>query len=92
MTRTELIKLIATQADLTQTTSKAVLDTLQRVICQALHEGETVYLPRLGVFEVRHHLPRTGRHPQTGEAIEIPFKTVAAFKPATPLKHAVNQG
>ncbi len=90
MNRQQLIKRMAQLSDLSQSQCKLVLAQLEQIIAQALHEGETVYLPPLGVFEVRHHLPRTGRNPQTGEAIEIPLKTVPAFKPASALKRAVS--
>ncbi|MBY6188630.1 HU family DNA-binding protein [Marinobacter hydrocarbonoclasticus] len=89
MNRQQLIKRMAELSELNQAQCKAVLSALEKTIAQALHEGETVYLPPLGVFEVRHHLPRMGRNPQTGESIEIPLKTVPAFKPASPLKKAV---
>ncbi|QIZ76080.1 HU family DNA-binding protein [Ferrimonas lipolytica] len=90
MNRTQLIKRMAQLSDLPQTTCKATLTQLEAVICKALHEGETVYLPKLGVFEIRHHLPRSGRNPQTGAEIQIPLRTVAAFKPASQLKQAVS--
>ncbi len=90
MNRSELLKQMAERSQLPQTTCRLVLQHLQQSLCQALHEGETVYIPKLGVFEVRHHLPRSGRNPQTGELIEIPLRTVAAFKPASDLKKAVN--
>ncbi len=89
MNRTDLIKRMAQLSELPQATCRSFLEQLQATISQALHEGETVYVPKLGVFEIRHHLPRSGRNPQTGATIQIPMRTLPAFKPATQLKDAL---
>lgn len=56
----------------------AVLDA----ITEALVAGDKVSLPGFGIFETRERAARTGRNPQTGEALEIAASTAAAFKPA----------
>ncbi len=86
MTRSELIRRIADQGQLSPSEAKAFVEGLVAAITQALAEGERVYLPKLGVFENRHHLPRTGRNPVTGEALAIPLRTVPSFRPAEGLK------
>ncbi|WP_268762517.1 HU family DNA-binding protein [Ferrimonas marina] len=91
MNRTQLIRQMAQRSELTQADCKRILAVLEAKITQALYEGETLYLPPLGVFEIRYHLPRSGQNPQTGAAMEIPLKTVVAFKPSSALKQAVNQ-
>ena len=43
-----------------------------------------------GTFEVRERAARSGRNPQTGEAMEIAASRSAGFKPASALKQSLN--
>ncbi len=54
-----------------QAETKRGLNALLSQIQQALSEGEKVYLPQFGTFELRYHLPKQGRNPQTGEMMDI---------------------
>jgi DNA-binding protein HU-beta len=67
------------------------IDVALTAIAEALAAGETVTLPGFGVFERRARAARTGRNPQTGEALEIAATLVPAFKPAAGLKRLVAQ-
>jgi nucleoid DNA-binding protein len=49
-----------------------------------------VTLPGFGTFEVRERAARSGRNPQTGEAMEIAASRSAGFKPASALKQSLN--
>ncbi|USD38831.1 MULTISPECIES: HU family DNA-binding protein [Ferrimonas] len=89
MNRQQLIQLMAERSGLSNSDCQKSLKALQESITRALHEGEKVYLPKMGVFEIRHHLPKTGRNPQTGEPMEIPFRTSAAFRPNDSFKAAI---
>jgi nucleoid DNA-binding protein len=51
--------------------------------------GDPVKLPGLGTFRKRETKARTGRNPQTGQEIQIPAKTKAAFTVAKSFKDAV---
>jgi len=51
-------------------------------------EGE-VPLAGLGKFKVSKRQARTGRNPATGEAIQIPAKTVVKFTVAKALKDLI---
>ncbi|PFJ30571.1 HU family DNA-binding protein [Bacillus cereus] len=89
MNKTELIKNVAEQTELSQkdasTATQAVLDT----ITEALMNGEKVQLIGFGTFEVRERAARTGRNPQTGEEMQIAASKVPAFKAGKELKAAV---
>lgn len=54
-----------------------------------LKKGERIRIPGLGILEVKQTKARTGRNPQTGEAINIPAKKKVAFRVAKDLKDAV---
>jgi len=63
---------------------------LNKQIHIALSEGSKVFLPQFGTFELRYHLPKSGRNPQTGETIEIAGFNQPSFK-ATALKQTINE-
>ncbi|MCQ2557997.1 MAG: HU family DNA-binding protein [Oscillospiraceae bacterium] len=89
MNKTELIKKIAADADLTQKQATAALDAALAAITAAVAAGDKVQLTGFGTFEAREYAARTGRNPQTGEEIQIPAGKAPAFKAGAALKAAV---
>ncbi|HDX9660206.1 TPA: HU family DNA-binding protein [Bacillus toyonensis] len=89
MNKTELIKVVADKAELTQkdaaTATQAVLDA----ITNTLANEEKVQILGFGTFEVRERSARTGRNPQTGEEMQIAASKASAFKAGKELKEAV---
>ena len=91
MTKQEMIEKIVAK---TGETKKATDDTVKafvEVVTEALAEGDKVQLVGFGTFEVRERAARTGKNPQTGEALEIPASKAPAFKAGKALKDAVNK-
>lgn len=89
MNKTELIKQVAQEANLTQKDATASVQAVLDQITQALAKGDSVQLIRFGTFEVRERSARTGRNPQTGEEMFIPGGKTPAFKAGKSLKEAV---
>ena len=89
MNKTELVKVVATQAELTQKDAAKAMDALFETISNTLAKEEKVQLIGFGTFEVRERSARKGRNPQTGEEIDIAASKVPAFKPGKELKEAV---
>jgi DNA-binding protein HU-beta len=54
-----------------------------------LQSGARIRMSGLGTLEVKQSAARTGRHPVTGEAIQIKASKKVAFRPAKELKEAV---
>jgi DNA-binding protein HU-beta len=54
-----------------------------------LRGGDRVRINGLGTLEVRKREARPGRHPSTGEPIQIAASKKVAFRPAKELKEAV---
>ncbi|MCT8986988.1 HU family DNA-binding protein [Shewanella phaeophyticola] len=86
MNKKQLIQSMAIKMDIPQTQVKQQLEQILHVIHQGLSEGEKIYIPQFGTFELRFHLPKTGRNPQTGEAIEIDGFNQPSFKASPALK------
>lgn len=89
MNRKELAQTIAREADLTVAQAEAAVTVALDSIVEAVGNGETVVLTGLGTFERRHRAARSGRNPQTGEAIKIAASNAPAFKPAAGFKRLV---
>jgi len=89
MNKTELVKAVATQSELTQKDAAKAVDVLFETISNTLAKEERIQLIGFGTFEVRERSARKGRNPQTGEEIDIAASKVPAFKPGKELKEAV---
>lgn len=91
MNKQELIDAIASRADISKITSENALNAFIDVVTGALTEGDKVSIIGFGSFETSQRAARTGRNPQTGEAMNIPAAVVAKFKVGKKLKDAVNK-
>lgn len=64
---------IAKQAGVKEEQVKAIFDVIKK-------STEPVQIRGFGSFSVKTRAARTGRNPQTGEALNIPAKNVLTFK------------
>ena len=80
----EEAKVVATKKE-----AEAVVDSVFGAITEALKEGDRVNLAGFGTFTVIDKPSRKGRHPKTGEEIDIAAKKVPKFSPGKGLKDAV---
>lgn len=90
MNKSDLIDAIASHANLTKADAGRALEGLTKTIEATLKAGDSVALVGFGTFEVKARAERTGRNPQTGEALTIAASKTPAFKPGKSLKDAVN--
>lgn len=89
MTKQELSRLMAENSELSAKQCDQAINALGNVIRDQLMSGGEVQVPGIGKFAVADRAARTGRNPQTGEAIEIAAKRVPTFSAAKVLKDAV---
>ncbi|WP_347988652.1 HU family DNA-binding protein [Methylomonas sp. AM2-LC] len=89
MNKSDLINAIATHANLTKADAGRALEALVQTIETTLKSGDSITLIGFGTFEVKERAERTGRNPQTGEAITIAAAKVPSFKAGKALKDAV---
>ncbi|MGL4937446.1 HU family DNA-binding protein [Shewanella sp.] len=81
---------MAADLNASQTSTKPVVEQILQQIHIALSEGEKIFLTQFGTFELRYHVAKTGRNPQTGEAIDIDGYNQPSFKASTALKLHIN--
>ena len=90
MTKAELVDFIAEKADLTKADAGRALDAMVEGVTKGLKENGKVTLVGFGTFTAKKREARTGRNPQTGEAVKIAARTVLGFKAGNKLKDALN--
>ena len=90
MNKNELISKVAGQTGYTKKDTGAVVDAVVAAIVETVASGEKVSIVGFGTFDVTSREPRTGRNPQTGEAIEIAASKSPKFKAGSAFKTAVN--
>ena len=81
MSGSELIRATASSADKTMNITKDVIEVMAHLVIKYVSGGHAVVIPGLGEFYPKDRTARTGRNPQTGEAVQIPARRVLAFKP-----------
>ncbi len=90
MTKADLVEKVAVEADLTKKDAEQLVEIVLDSIIDSLNAGEKIELRGFGSFRVRERNSRKGRNPKTGEAVDIPAKRVAYFKPGKDLKELIN--
>ena len=88
MNKTDLINEVAAIVG-TQKLAKEAVDCVLDSITQALAKNDAVQISGFGSFKVSQRKARTGRNPQTGQAIQIPAGRVPRFVAGKALKDSV---
>jgi len=90
MTKTDITLDLARVLDVSRKEARAVLEIILDSMIRALHKGERVELRGFGSFTVHTRPARKGRNPVTGATLNVPAKTVPAFRPSKELKSLIN--
>ena len=90
MNKTELVKAVAREADVSRQTAQRVVDATVKSVTRALQKEEVVTLTGFGSFQVRNRDARVGRNPRTGELVDIKASKTPVFKAGKVLKESVN--
>ena len=90
MNKTDLIEIVAKEANLKKKDADAAVTAVFEAIEKALVEGDKVQLIGFGTFDVKDRAAKTGRNPSTGETIEIAASKQVKFSAGKTLKDKVN--
>ncbi|EGF09657.1 TPA: HU family DNA-binding protein [Neisseria bacilliformis] len=88
--KTELVKQAAALSDISTAAAARLIDNLLDTVKTHLRNGFKVSITDFGTFEAQSKPERSGRNPQTGEAITIAAHMAVKFKAGKALKDAVN--
>ena len=89
MTKSQLVDAVQSRTGLTRKQSADAVDAVIETVQEVLGRGGEVAMSGLGKFSVAERGARTGKHPRTGEPIEIAATRVPRFVAAAGLKQAV---
>jgi len=90
MTKTDLVNVVAAEAQLNKKQAEAAVNGVLAAITSALKDGDKVQLIGFGTFEVKESAEREGRNPKTGETIKIAASKKPSFTASKVLKDEVN--
>lgn len=89
MTKAAFIAAVAAEAGLSKGDVSSVYNAIESVTRKALKEGQAVPVAGVGKVAPVDKPARTARNPATGEAVEIPAKTVPKVTVGKALKDHV---
>ncbi len=91
MNKTDLINVMADEAEISKKEAEAALKAFVDAVTKALVKGDKVQLVGFGTFEVSKRSAREGRNPKTGESMKIAACKAPKFKAGKALKDVVNK-
>ena len=92
MTKDELISAVIKKCkkdDLSKRLVGDIIDSTFSAIGKSVKKEKRFAYPSFGTFTVRSRKARTGRNPQTGEALKIKASKTVGFKPSSTLKNSL---
>lgn len=89
MSKSQVVSHLAEKTDIPKKTAGALLEELVVLATKECKSGGQFVIPGLGKAVKAHRKARQGRNPQTGEAIQIPARTVVKFRLAKAFKDAI---
>lgn len=89
LTRASLAEAIGQRLGFASPASRMLVDSILRLMTDALLRGENVKISSFGVFVLNDKNERIGRNPKTGEAATISARRVMTLRPSALLKNRV---
>ena len=89
MTKADIVDKVYKEANFSKKEAADLIDLIFKIIKETLSKGEKVKISGFGNFSIRDKETRTGRNPQTGEAMDISARRVLTFKPSPILKEDI---
>lgn len=90
MTKSQLVTILAEEANITRLKAEVVVNTLFDSISEALVKGDRVEIRGFGSFVNREYGAYKGRNPRTGAVIDVKQKKVPFFKAGKELREFIN--
>jgi DNA-binding protein HU-beta len=85
----DLVSEIVKRTGVDRPDAARVVNGILSIIRERVARGERVSLSGFGTFERQRRNARIGRNPRTREAVKIPARFQAAFRPGTAFREAV---
>lgn len=80
LTKAEIVDAIYEKVDRNRVEIKALVESLLRIMKQAIKKDHALLISGFGKFEAYDKKARKGRNPQTEESITLPPRKVVVFR------------
>ncbi|HIW79172.1 MAG TPA: integration host factor subunit beta [Candidatus Bilophila faecipullorum] len=90
MNKSELVKALADQANISLDEATLVVNTFVDSMKESLLEGGRVEIRGFGSFKVKEYGSYAGRNPRTGEKVAVEPKRLPFFRAGKELKEYLN--
>lgn len=90
MTKTEFLDSLCKKSGMSKVEAEKILNAFLNAVEDALCKDGNLSIRHFGSFIVRERKERTGKHPGTGEPLQIAASKTVIFQPAANLKSCVN--
>ena len=90
MNKAELVEAVAARLDGSKKAASDAIEAFLDVVAGAVAKGDKVSITGFGTFSKSDRPARTGRNPQTGEAVKIKATSVPKFKAGADFKAVVS--
>lgn len=91
LTKAHIAEAIIKKTEYTQRQSLQLVNSLFKIVRQALESGEDVLISGFGKFDVKEKRGRKGRNPQTGKPMMIAARRVVTFKWSSKLRDKIDE-
>ena len=91
MNKSELIKTLAEQSDISMDEATLVVNTFFDCMKEALLQGDRVEIRGFGSFKIKEYGAYAGRNPRTGEKVEVQPIRLPFFRAGKELKEFLNE-
>ncbi len=88
----DLITRVAQHSGIPNKQAEKVVNSFIETVTLAMEKGEEVRITGFGTFRVVQRAPRKGRHPRTGQEMQIPGSRRPTFTPGSRLVEAARKG
>lgn len=92
MNNKDFIAEIAQRMDYTQSDVQRLVDATVNEMAKNLTEGNAIFVPGFGTFDVKKRMERIMVNPSTGKRMLVPPKLVVSFKPVASIKELLKNG
>ena len=89
MNKADLIEMVAGELDESKAGAERAVNAVFNSIQKGVKKDKACTIIGFGTFSVKKRKARTGRNPQTGEAIKIKASKSVGFKPSKKFKDMV---
>lgn len=92
MNNKEFIAELSRRMGYTQDNTQSLVRNVIDAMATTFDEGENVFIPNFGTFEVKKRLERIMVNPSTRQNIIVPPKLLLNFKPVAAIKEEIKKG